>query len=139
MSSFLQYEYDAPSTLTKTDKGDELFLSHYSEIEKVKSPCYFWGKLQDPYTTARCLITLSNVVQSSFSLSPFEWRLLKDPIVTAGNEKIRFEGFSHCAGVYARVDVLPGGHDGEFLHTGTTNVDFNQPMISALSKINRSE
>jgi hypothetical protein len=65
--------------------------------------------------------------------------MLKDPIVTAGNEKIRFEGFSHCAGVYARVDVLPGGYDGEFLENGTTNVDFNQPMLSALSSISRSE
>lgn len=65
--------------------------------------------------------------------------LLKDPIVTAGNEKIRFEGFSHCAGVYARVDVLPNGHDGEFLENGTTNVDFNQAMLSALSSIGKSE
>lgn len=60
-------------------------------------------------------------------------------MVTAGNEKIRFEGFSHCAGVYARVDILPGGHEGEFLENGTTNVDFNQPMISALSRIHRNE
>ena len=102
-------------------------------------PYFFWGKLTDPYTTARCLIALSNVVQSSFNLSPFEIAKLKDPIVTAGNEKIRFEGFSHCAGVYARVDILPDGHDGEFLENGTTNVDFNQLMISALSRINRHE
>jgi hypothetical protein len=72
-------------------------------------------------------------------MSPFQMALLKDPIVTAGNEKIRFEGFSHCAGVYARVDVLPGGHDGEFIDSGTTNVDFNQPMISALSRVGKSE
>jgi hypothetical protein len=64
---------------------------------------------------------------------------LKDPIVTAGNEKIRFEGFSHCAGVYGRVDILPGGYDGEFPENGTTNVDFNQPMIAALSRIGRQE
>ena len=61
--------------------------------------------------------------------------LLKDPIVTAGNERLRFEGFSHCAGVYARIDVLPEGLDGEFLENGTTNVDFNQPMITALGSI----
>ncbi|HYV92726.1 MAG TPA: SWIM zinc finger family protein, partial [Chitinophagales bacterium] len=82
---------------------------------------------------------LSNVVKSSFSLSAFEMAKLKDPIVTAGNEKIRFEGFSHCAGVYARVDILPGGYDGEFPESGTTNVDFNQPMISALSGISKGE
>jgi hypothetical protein len=100
---------------------------------------FFLGKLKDPYITSRCLITLSNVVQSSFNLSPFEMAKLKDPIVTAGNERIRFEGFSHCAGVYARVDVLPDGHDGEFPENGTTNVDFNQPMISALGTVKKAE
>ena len=55
-----------------------------------------------------------------------------NPIVTAGNDRRRFEGFSNCAGGYARVDVLPDGHDGEFLENGTTNVDFNPGMISAL-------
>jgi hypothetical protein len=139
MSDVISYKYSFPSTLQKTMNGDELFLSHYSEVEKKQSPCFFWGGLNNPYITARCLITLSNVVQSSFNLSPFQIALLKDPIVTAGNEKIRFEGFSHCAGVYARVDVLPGGHDGEFIDSGTTNVDFNQPMISALSRINKTE
>jgi hypothetical protein len=139
MSDAITYQYKSPSTFLKSDKEDSLFLSKYNEIEKKEAPCFFWGKLTDPYTTARCLISLSNVVQSSFNLSPFEIAKLKDPIVTAGNEKIRFEGFSHCAGVYARVDILSGGHDGEFLESGTTNVDFNQPMISALSRIHRKE
>ena len=139
MSDSIVYHYPNPSALSRNIDSDELFLSKYSEIQKKDAPCFFWGKLTDPYITSRCLITLSNVVQSSFNLSPFQMALLKDPIVTAGNEKIRFEGFSHCAGVYARVDILPDGHDGEFPENGTTNVDFNQPMISALSSISKSE
>ena len=139
MSDTITYSYARPSALQATAQGDELFLAQYSEVQKKESPQFFWGRLTDPYTTARCLITLSNVVQSSFSLSPLQLALLKDPIVTAGNEKIRFEGFSHCAGVYARVDVLPGAHEGEFIDSGTTNVDFNQPMISALSRIHKAE
>jgi hypothetical protein len=139
MSDLITYAYAAPSSLVKNQQGDELFLANYSEVQKKSNPCFFWGKLKDPHTTARCLIALSNVVQSSFNMSPFEMAKLKDPIVTAGNEKIRFEGFSQCAGVYARVDVLPGGHDGEFIDTGTTNVDFNQPMISSLSRVGKSE
>jgi hypothetical protein len=139
MPETITYQYQQPSALTHAASTDELFLSKYSEVQKKDVPCFFWGKLTDPYVTARCLLTLSNVVQSSFSLSPFERAMLKDPVVTAGNEKIRFEGFSHCAGVYARVDVLPGGHDGEFLESGTTNVDFNQPMLSALSSVRRNE
>jgi hypothetical protein len=139
MSDFITYQYPAPSALIHSKNSDELFLAKYSEVQKKDAPCFFWGKLSDPFTVARCLITLSNVVQSSFNLSPFEMAKLKDPVVTAGNEKIRFEGFSHCAGVYARVDVLPGGYDGEFPENGTTNVDFNQPMISALSRVARNE
>ncbi len=139
MSDIIAYQYAFPSALLPAENGDHLFLSKYSEVQKKDAPCFFWGSLSDPYTVARCLISLSNVVQSSFNLSPFEMAKLKDPIVTAGNEKIRFEGFSHCAGVYARVDILPGGYDGEFPENGTTNVDFNQPMISALSRINKSE
>jgi hypothetical protein len=139
MSETITYQYRQPSLLKKSTLIDELFLAKYSEVQKKDVPCFFWGRLTDPYTVARCLLTLSNVVKSSFSLSPFEMAMLKDPIVTAGNEKIRFEGFSHCAGVYARVDVLGDGHDGEFLENGTTNVDFNQPMLAALSNIRKSE
>ncbi|WP_207431524.1 SWIM zinc finger family protein [Sabulibacter ruber] len=139
MTDTISYQYANPSSLVKNASQDELFLAQYSEVQKKDAPCFFTGRLTNPYLTARCLITLSNVVQSSFNLSPFQLALLKDPIVTAGNEKIRFEGFSHCAGVYARVDVLPGGHDGAFLENGTTNVDFNQAMISALSGISKSE
>jgi SWIM zinc finger len=139
MSETITYQYSQPSTLKKSTLTDELFLAKYSEVQKNNAPCFFWGQLTDPYTVARCLLTLSNIVKSSFSLSPFELAMLKDPIVTAGNEKIRFEGFSHCAGVYARVDILGDGHDGEFLDNGTTNVDFNQPMLAALSNIRRSE
>lgn len=139
MSDLITYRYSSPSMLTSSPGGDSLFLAKYSEINKIDAPCFFWGSLAEPKIVARCLITLSNIVQSSFNLSPFEIAKLKDPIVTAGNEKIRFEGFSHCAGVYGRVDILPGGYDGEFPENGTTNVDFNQPMISALSRINKNE
>lgn len=139
MSDSITYQYTSPSALSRHNNNEELFFAKYSEIQKKEAPCFFWGRLTDPFITARCLITLSNVVQSSFNLSPFQMALLKDPVVTAGNGKIRFEGFSHCAGVYARVDVLPDGHDGEFLENGTTNVDFNQAMISALSSISKKE
>ncbi|NML70628.1 SWIM zinc finger family protein [Chryseobacterium sp. RP-3-3] len=140
MEDTLVYHYQRPSSLIKKDASEELFLSKYSEIQKnTDAPCFFWGNVSQPFIVARCLITLSNIVKSSFNLSPFQMALLKDPIVTAGNSRLRFEGFSHCAGVYARVDVLPDGLDGEFLENGTTNVDFNQPMITALGSIRPNE
>lgn len=140
MEDILTYSYARPSGLVKHGNEEELFLSKYSEIQKnTDAPCFFWGNIANPFIMARCLITLSNIVKSSFSMSPFQLSLLKDPIVTAGNGRIRFEGFSHCAGVYARVDVLPDGLDGEFLENGTTNVDFNQPMLTALGSIRQKE
>ncbi|MDN5395389.1 MAG: SWIM zinc finger domain-containing protein [Chryseobacterium sp.] len=140
MEDTLVYNYQRPSSLIKKDASEELFLSKYSEIQKnTDAPCFFWGNVSQPFILARCLITLSNIVKSSFNLSPFQMALLKDPIVTAGNSRLRFEGFSHCAGIYARVDVLPEGLDGEFLENGTTNVDFNQPMITALGSIRPNE
>jgi len=140
MEDTLTYHYQRPSSLIKTSASEELFLSKYSEIQKnTDAPCFFWGDVGQPFILARCLITLSNIVKSSFNLSPFQMALLKDPIVTAGNGRLRFEGFSHCAGVYARVDVLPDGLHGEFLENGTTNVDFNQSMIAALGSIRPNE
>ncbi|MDH6322787.1 MULTISPECIES: SWIM zinc finger family protein [unclassified Parabacteroides] len=140
MSDTITYLYREASELTRKEKESNLFLSKYSEIQKpTEAPCFFWGNLKNPYMLARCLVTLSNVVQTTFHLSVIELRRLRDPIVTAGNEKLRFEGFSHCAGAYARVDVLPDGLDGEFLESGTTNVDFNPPMIAALSSVRESD
>ncbi|MGE8554032.1 MAG: SWIM zinc finger family protein [Chryseobacterium jejuense] len=140
MEDMLTYNYSRSSSFVKKDALEELFLAQYSEIQKKTDvPCFFWGNVGHPFILARCLITLSNIVKSSFNLSPFQMALLKDPIVTAGNERLRFEGFSHCAGVYARVDVLPDGLNGEFLESGTTNVDFNQPMITALGSIRPNE
>ena len=104
MTNTISYQYAAPSALQRSADQDELFLAKYSEIEKKEAPCFFWGKLTQPYMTARCLIALSNVVQSSFNLTPAQLSMLKDPIVTAGNDRLRFEGFSNCAGVYARVE-----------------------------------
>ena len=131
----INYRYDFKSLLYKEDNLT-LALAKYSEIDKGDNPCLFLGDISSPYIVSRCLVTLSNVVQSSFNLSPAEINLLKDPIVTTGNSKVRFEGFSHCAGLYARVDVLE--EQGEFIENGTTNVDFNQEMISMLGGIKRS-
>lgn len=140
MEDLLTYTYARPSGLVRHGNEEELFLSKYSEIQKnTDAPCFFWGNIANPFIMARCLIALSNTVKSSFNMSTFQLSLLKDPIVTAGNGRIRFEGFSHCAGVYARVDVLPDGIDGEFLENGTTNVDFNQPMLTALGSIRQNE
>ena len=92
MADTISYQYAAPSALQRSAEQDELFLAKYSEIEKRRT-VFLLGKLTQPYMTARCLIALSNVVQSSFNLPPAQLSMLKDPIVTAGNNRLRFEGF----------------------------------------------
>lgn len=133
MSQTLSYLYPAPSTLLREAGEETLLLSQYNGVEAQDVPCFFWGAMKNPLVASRCLLTLSQVVASSFYLSPSALARLRDPVVTAGKGCLRFEGFSQCAGVYARVDVLPDGLDGEFLAEGTTNVDFNEGMLRALS------
>lgn len=132
-----QYQYAASSTFAREGAASLLKLSHTSEIEEVNGvPCFFWGSLTDPYLTSRCWITLAKVVRSSFGPLPLS---LRDPIVSVGAEKLRFEGFSSCNGVYVRLDMLPEAVDGEYIASGTTNVDFNEPMIHALNLVQKNE
>jgi hypothetical protein len=133
----LQIQYKGISTYTKNKGISNLVLAHQTEIETVNNvPCFFWGSLTDPYVTAKCWSTIAKVVRSSFGPIPPS---LRDPIVSAGTERIRFEGFSSCNGVYVRLDMKPEAIDGEFIANGTTNVDFNDPMLNALNSIQKNE
>lgn len=133
----LQYNYQGVSTYTKAKGINNLVLAHQTEIEEVNNiPCFFWGSLTEPYITAKCWTTIAKVVRSSFGPLPPS---LRDPIVSAGTERMRFEGFSSCNGVYVRLDMKPEAVDGEFLANGTTNVDFNDPMLNALNAIQKNE
>lgn len=134
------YAYATASVIEKEAGRSSIGLAHTAELEEVAAvPCFFWGRLREPYLAAKCLSTIAKTVRSRFALTAQELAALRDPIVTAGADQIRFEGFSSCNGVYARLDVLPEGLDGEFLASGTTNVDFNEPMIHALNGITKSE
>lgn len=133
----LDFSYNTHSHFTKKPTFSKLILSHHTEIEEIANvPCFFWGEMTDPQLTAKALMCISKVVRVSFAPIPAR---LRDPIVTTGQEQIRFEGFSSCNGVYARLDLLSGGVDGEFLASGTTNVDFNDPMINALNAVKKTD
>jgi hypothetical protein len=133
----LEYNYKGISTYSKTKGINNLVLAHQTEIEEINNiPCFFWGSLTDPYVTAKCWTTIAKVVRSSFAIFPPS---LRDPIVSAGSERLRFEGFSSCNGVYVRLDMKPEAIDGEFIASGTTNVDFNDPMLNALNAIQKNE
>ncbi len=82
------------------------------------------------------------VVQSRFHIpAAMLGRILAeaDPVVTANDDRLRFEGFSACCGAYARLDLLSDAFDGEVRGRGTTNVDFNQPMLAALARVKKAD
>lgn len=133
----LAYAFTSTSALSRAGGAHQLMLAHRSEIAEVNDvPCFFWGSLVEPYLTAKCWATIAKTVRSSFGPLPAS---LRDPIITAGTSRMRFEGFSSCNGVYVRLDMAPEAIDGEFIASGTTNVDFNEPMLNALNAIQRDE
>jgi hypothetical protein len=95
-----------------------------------------------PLRAADLLRGLVQVVQSRFYVPPAMLArilALADPVVTCGDEVLRFEAFSACCSTYARVDLLPSAVDGERMGRGTTNVDFNAPMRAALARVRDSD
>lgn len=144
----LEYRYLQGSQL----KGGRLQLStampgvstsqgDVSAIEE-RMPQFFSGQLVRPRRTAGLLRGLMDIVRSRFHVpASMLNRILaeSDPVVTCSDNRLRFEGFSACCGAYARIDLMPEAVDGESFGRGTTNVDFNQPMLSALAKIRESD
>ncbi len=103
---------------------------------------FFSGTLSTPRLAADLMLALTHVVQSRFYVPPpMVARILAnaDPVITFGGGRLRFEGFSACCGVYARIDLLPGAYDADRADPGTTNVDFNPPMRAALAHLRERE
>jgi len=106
----------------------------------VDHPDFFDGLLAHPDVAAAALLTIADVAASRYADLGQAARLASlDPVVTAGRDRLRFESFSACNGVYARFDLLPGGIDAGRVGAGTTNVDINQALRFALAGIGRSE
>ena len=64
------------------------------------------------------------------------WR---DPVVTCAGDRLRFESFSGCCGVYARLDVLPAGLDGEVSTAAPPTSTSTAPLREALARVGGSD
>ncbi|WP_206323064.1 SWIM zinc finger family protein [Streptomyces sp. HNM0575] len=96
-------------------------------------PRFFTGFLTEAAPAAAGLSAVAEVARTRCFLPvPEEAR---DPVVTCDGDRLRFESFSACCGVYARLDVLSGVLDGEVHDRGTTNVDVNEPLRRALARV----
>lgn len=103
----------------------------------VQSPHFFSGFVLDAEQCARGILAVANVAATSY-YTRIEWSSL-DPVVTSDGERLRFESFSGCGGVYARFDLLPEALDGRADELGTTNIDINPPLRLALATIRSGE
>ena len=100
---------------------------------------FFQGRVLRPKLLASALTCLSRVVGERWfdaGAVAESRRRMADPIVTSGDDVLRFEGFSACRSLAVRVDLLSEGVETFHQSQGTTNVDFNQPMRTALSRVN---
>jgi hypothetical protein len=104
----------------------------------VEHPYFFDGFVERAELVASALLVVARVARTRFYTPPGMLAAIlraADPIVTSDGDRLRFESFSACCGVYCRLDLLPEGLDRRPRGSGTTNVDYNAPMRDALSGI----
>jgi hypothetical protein len=124
--------YTTPSSV----RSDGIFLAASSS--GASAAPFFSGCLVVPHRGADLALTIAEVVRTRYYTPPgMVQRLIQqsDPVITCGGGMLRFEGFSACCGVYARLDLPDSAFDADRLEPGTANVDFNPPMRAALSKL----
>ncbi|MEV8533608.1 SWIM zinc finger family protein [Streptomyces sp. NPDC051211] len=128
--------YARPSALTSSAAGRALGLETGGGLTPVGAeahPRFFAGFLNAPQAAARALLAVADVAAARYYRRTLRASL--DPVVTGNGDRLRFESFSGCCGVYARLDVLPEGLRGADTGHGTTNVDVNHPLRAALSRL----
>lgn len=135
------YTYVRPSAVTLAQGRASLLLSTSggrTAHGPAAHPVFFEGFLNHADQAAAALLAVARVARTRFYTPPGTVAAIlraADPVVTSSGDRLRFESFSACCGVYARFDALPGSLDGHVIETGTTNVDFNPPMRDALAGV----
>ncbi|MEU7116241.1 SWIM zinc finger family protein [Streptomyces sp. NPDC046182] len=132
--------YSRPSALRSSGEGQLLGLETSGGLTPAGAeahPRFFAGFLTSPQIAARGLLAVADVAAARYHQRMRPGSL--DPVVTGNGDRLRFESFSGCGGVYARLDVLSEGLDGATTGHGTTNVDVNNPLREALSRMTGSD
>ena len=133
------YRYAAASRLDEGG-GLELATSGGSTPEgEAAHPFFFSGFMERPDVVAAGLLA---VVPPGMVPTPGGGLTrigMLDPVVTSTAEGLRFESFSVCCGVYARLDVEASALDATHRAVGVTNVDVNQPLRAALASLRAGE
>jgi hypothetical protein len=105
----------------------------------VENPSFFHGFAARPDVVSSAVLAVADVAASRYYDAALRLSDVIDPVITAGGDRLRCESFSACNGVQARLDLLGSGLDGGEIGFGTTNVDINSPLRSALANVDRNE
>ncbi|MEU9833241.1 SWIM zinc finger family protein [Streptosporangium sp. NPDC048047] len=128
------YTYAAPSSLVGGRLG--LATSGGRALSgPVVAPRFFSGVVTQAAPAAAALLGVADVALARYHQPQARPGWVRDPVVTCNGDRLRFESFSACGGVYARLDLLSGALDGEVFDRGTTNVDVNAPLREALARV----
>ncbi len=135
--SNLNLRYAYPSYFQHSPQQQNLTFAHFSQAENYQQhSCFFDGQAKNPMLLAKALVTLSHIIRADFSPRP---KPVYDPIVTAGQQQLRFEGFSSCNSMYVHLDIFDDALSGHFFAQGTTHVNFNDPILTALSALKKDQ
>jgi hypothetical protein len=141
----LAYAYLGPSEFAQRQGQADLRLATSGGLAPsgaVAHPFFFSGFVAQPAVVAQALLMLARVARTRFYVPPNTLAAVlraADPVVTSTPEGLRFESFSVCCGVYARLDVDAAALDVTHLAAGVTNVDVNPPLRQALAGLRASE
>jgi hypothetical protein len=132
----LAYRYPGPSVMRGHDDGrSEVLLATSGGVTgagPADHPFFFSGLLTDPAVAAQGMLACATIARSRYFTPGNVVAILRDPVVTSSEDRLRFESFSSCCGVHARLDLLPAALADGPTASGTTNVDFGDAMRAAL-------
>jgi hypothetical protein len=139
------YSYALPSRVLTQARSAELHLATSGGTTPsgaVANPYFFDGFVEQPAVVARALLLLARVARTRFYVPPNTVAAVlraADPVITSTIDGLRFEAFSVCCGVYARLDIGVNALDVSHIATGVTNVDMNPPLRQALANLRPTE
>lgn len=140
------YSYGHGSALASLDSNPYLRMSTSGGLDAnlvpAAHPYFYSGFAHEPTSVAAGLLVVAKVARSRYYVPPGMLAAIlraADPVVTSSPHGLRFESFSACCGIYARLDVAAGDLDTEFQTSGVTNVDVNPPLRQALAGLRPGE
>ncbi len=130
------YAYRGCSALVQHSAGTQLTWA--TSGSHTSHPYFFEGRVRQPRLAADLFLALMDVVRARYHLPATMLAKVSataDPVVTCNGDCLRFEAFSGCASVYARIDFTLDSIDTPTFGRGTTNVDFHAPTIARLAQV----